>query len=88
MNIAKDWGADKNQWLVELSYGTAIASAIGMALIALFIFRVPVLRLIAPLLRPFGFLFAWTKLLILATPLRNPMRRYVYAPRHLSSQES
>lgn len=83
MHAQENWGEEKNAWLVDISYGTAIVAGILFTITLAFIFRVPLLRIVAVPFRPLAFIPAWMKLLILATPLKQPLRRYVYTPRHL-----
>jgi hypothetical protein len=78
-----NWGEEKNQWLVDLSYTTAKIATIGVVLLVLFIFRVPILRVLAAPLRPLAPLLLALRILVTFTPLRHPFRRYLYVGRHL-----
>lgn len=85
MNVAKDWGAEQNAWVVTLSFVTAATLGTIVVVGALILFRVQVLRLLlGPLQRPLAFLFAWLGVLISFTPLRHPLRRYLYVGQHLA----
>lgn len=88
MYLAEDWGAERNAWLVELSYTLAASLGALFLLGMLIIFRVPVLKLLSVPARPFAFLLTWTRYVITSTPLRHPFRRYLYTGRHLSLQEA
>jgi hypothetical protein len=81
----EDWGAEKNQWLVDLSYGTAGLFAAAFLLGMLFLFRAPLLRTLSYPLRPFAPALNILRVLIIFTPLRAPLRRYLYIGRHLAN---
>ncbi len=85
MNVAKDWGAEQSQWLADLSFGIAAGASISLAAALIFLFRVPLLWLVTvPFRRPIAFTFAWLGALISLTPLRHPLRRYLYVGQHLA----
>lgn len=85
MNVAEDWGAEQSQWLADLSFAIATGASIALAAALIFLFRVPLLWLLTvPFRRPLAFTFAWLGVLISFTPLRRPLRRYLYVGQHLA----
>jgi hypothetical protein len=85
MNVAKDWGAEQSQWLADLSFGIAVGASIALAAGLLWLFRIPLLWLLmTPFRRVLRFTFAWLGVLVSYTPLRHPLRRYLYVGQHLA----
>lgn len=84
MNVA--YGEERNAWLVELSFGIAAGAGIIFALMLLVLLRGPLLRLLAVPLRPLAPALTGIRFLLIMTPLRVPLRRYLYVGRHLAIQ--
>lgn len=85
MYVAKDWGAEKNAWLVSLSWTIATVAAVLLALGLLFLFRVPLLQLVAKPLRALHPFWRLLAILVAKTPGRYYFRRYLYVGRHLAT---
>lgn len=84
MYVQEDWGSEQSAWLVSLSYWTAGIAGTLVTLGLLYLFRVPLLAVVARPLRLFSPLWHLAALLLAATPARRPFRRYLYQGRHLS----
>lgn len=81
--MSTDYGAEQNAWLVDLSFLAAGILGVLFAALLAFLFWMPLLRLVAVPLRPLSFVLTGAKLLVKVTPLRIPLRRYLYVGRHL-----
>lgn len=80
----EDWGAEQSAWLISLSYWTAAIAGTIVVLGLLYLFRVPILRVLSRPLRPLSPLWRVLAALIALTPAANIFRRYLYQGRHLS----
>ena len=84
MYAKEDWGAEKSAWLVSLSYWTAAIVGTLLVLGLLYLFRVPILRVLSPIFRLLAPFWRGVAALVAMTPARHLFHRYLYVGQHLS----
>lgn len=80
-----DADVDSNQWLVDLSVAIAGSALILFGLILLLFLRIPMLRMAAWVMKPLAPLGWGVRVLLMLTPLRKPLHRWLYVGHHLAS---
>jgi hypothetical protein len=75
---------ESNQWVVYLSVGIALCFMGLVGLLLLPLVGVRLLRVAAWLLRPLAPIGRSIRIMLMFTPLRTPLHRYLYVGHHLA----